>query len=137
MYKIITTIFLSILTMLSVNAQTTSEIYSTASKEVRTRIDQNQKKGKKPLDGIIAKYTFKISIPIDINISDLDVHLIEAPGRISNAMNLSNDWDKIKSVELLCYATITLEDLKTYFLKKNIIINKSKVIYYVKNNYRE
>lgn len=131
MKKIIYSALLLLLTVFSAQAQTPEEIYSVASKEVQNKIDLNKKNGENPLSGIAAKHVFKIDGPVGYYLADLDVHIIEAPGMIDYALNLNNDWSKIRSVEFECKAIFTLEEIKNYLLKVNVTIVKDKVSYYV------
>lgn len=132
MKKIIYSALLILLSAFSAEAQTPEEVYSVASKEVKNKIDENKKSGENPLSGIMAKHIFKIDGPIGYNLSDLDVHIIEAPEMIDYALNLNRDWSKILSVEFTCNATLTLEEIKTYLLKVNVTIVKDKVRYALK-----
>ena len=131
MKKIIYSTLLLLVTVFSAQAQTPEEVYSAASKEVRNKMDENKKKGENPLSGIAAKHVFKIDGPVGYYLADLDVHIIEAPGMIDYALNLNNDWSKIRSVEFECKAIFTLEEIKNYLLKVNVTIVKDKVSYYV------
>lgn len=132
MKKIIYSALLLLLTVFSAKAQTPEEIYSVASKEVQNKIDENKKRGENPLSGIVAKHVFKIEGPVGYNLSDLDVHIIEAPEMIDYALNLNTDWSKILSVEFECNAVLTLEEIKAYLQKVNVTIVKDKVKYALK-----
>ncbi|WP_430405743.1 hypothetical protein [Fluviicola sp.] len=132
MKKIIYSALLILLTVFSVEAQTPEQVYSVASKEVQNKIDENKKNGENPLSGIVAKHVFKIEGPTGYNLSDLDVHIIEAPEMINYALNLNRDWSKILSVEFECNAIFTLEEIKTYLQKVNVTITKDKVSYSLK-----
>lgn len=132
MKKIIYSALLLLLTVFSAKAQTPEEIYSVASKEVQNKMDENKKRGENPLSGIVAKHVFKIEGPVGYNLSDLDVHIIEAPEMIDYALNLNTDWSKILSVEFECNAVLTLEEIKAYLQKVNVTIVKDKVKYALK-----
>ncbi len=132
MKNIIYSALLSLLTVFSIQAQTPDEVYSAASKEVQNKMDENKKNGEKLLSGIVAKHVFKIEGPIGYNLSDLDVHIAEAPEMIDYALNLNRDWSKILSVEFTCNAILTLEEIKAYLQKVNVTIIKDKVSYSLK-----
>lgn len=133
MKKILYSALLSLLTVFSVEAQTPEQVYSVASKEVRNKMDENKKHGENPLSGIVAKHIFKIEGPIGYYLSDLDVHIVEAPEMIDYALNLNRDWSKILSVEFTCNAIFTLEEIKAYLQKVNVTIIKDKVSYSLKS----
>lgn len=131
MKKIIcTTVFICSF-VFSVVAQTSEEIYSIASKSVQNKIDENKKNSLSPLAGINAVHIFKIKKPDSLNIADLNVYIVEGPGMINFAMNLTRSWSRVKSVEFECPAFITLDQIKSYFSKFNVIIAKDKVNYIV------
>ncbi len=132
MKKIIYSALLILLSVFSVEAQTPEQVYSAASKKVQNKMDENKTNGENLLLGIVAKHVFEIEGPIDYNLSDLDVHLIEAPEMIDYALNLNNDWSKILSVEFTCNAILTLEEIKAYLQKVNVTIIKDKVSYSLK-----
>lgn len=132
MKKNIYSALLILLTGFSVEAQTPEEVYSVAPKKVQNKMDVNKKNGEKPLAGIVAKHVFKIQGPVGYNLSDLDVHIIEAPEMIDYALNLNDDWSKILSVEFECNAILTLEEIKAYLQKVNVTIIKDKVSYSLK-----
>jgi hypothetical protein len=133
MKNIIYSALVSLLIVFSTEAQTPEQVYSVASKEVQNKMDENKKKGENPLSGIVAKHVFKIDGPIGYNLSDLDVHIIEAPEMIDYALNLNEDWSKILSVEFTCNAILTLEEIKAYLQKVNVTIVKDKVRYALKS----
>lgn len=133
MKNIIFSSLLILLTVFSLEAQRPEEVYSIASKEVQKKMDENKKQGENPLSGIVAKHIFKIEGPVGYNLSDLDVHIVEAPEMIDYALNLNRDWSKILSVEFTCNAIFTLEEIKTYLQKVNVTIIKDKVSYSLKS----
>jgi hypothetical protein len=110
-------------------AQTPEKIYETSSTSVKNKIDENKKNGVSLLSGITSQHVFKIKGPMNYSIADLDVHIIEAPGMINYAMNLTYNWSRIKSLEFDCNASYTLHEIKEYFSKVNVTIVKDKVKY--------
>lgn len=131
MKKIIFTTFIIFLISLHSSAQTPEEIYAVASESVKYKMDENKKNGVSQLLGITAQHVFKIDKPEELLIADLDVHIIEAPGMIHYAMNLTRSWSRVKSLEFDCNASITVEEIKEYFAKVNVTIVKDKVKYTV------
>lgn len=131
MKKIIFSTFIILSFVCNTVAQTHEEIYSDASQSVQNKMDENKKNGINPLTGITALHVFKINKPDSVSIADLDVHIIEAPGMLNYAMNLTNSWSRVKSVEFDCPASFTLDEIKDYFSKINVSIIKDKVKYIV------
>lgn len=131
MKKIIFTTLIILLAGFNTVAQSSEKIYSVASSSVKIKMDENKKNGINPLSGITAQHVFKINKPDSIYIADLDVHIIEAPGMINYAMNLTRSWSRVKSVEFVCPASVTLDELNDYFSKINVSIVKDKVNYMV------
>lgn len=112
-------------------AQSPEQVYSSASKAVQIKMDANQRNGENLLSGITAQHVFKVKGPFEYSIADLDVHLIEAPGMINYSMNLSRNWNRIKSIEFQCNSSFSLDEIKTYLDQVKVTIVKDKVTYVV------